>query len=220
MKLKNKFAAALLLLSTTGLAFGQTALLTTVSDFTDGGPCIGNSGLGPANPAVVVATPAGGSIQVGSFKARIHSVEADTPISFQLHISNSGIPGDFVGTLGSITTLGSDTYELYTMTLASPIPLAPETEYMIVASSEIQNSCAAGWSYADTAPTGVISYIGTRHLYEGSWIDREDNVQLELQGVAAPRPVVTAVPTLGEWSLVLLGLAAAGAGARQLRRRS
>ncbi|RRD56138.1 IPTL-CTERM sorting domain-containing protein, partial [Comamonadaceae bacterium OH2545_COT-014] len=30
---------------------------------------------------------------------------------------------------------------------------------------------------------------------------------------------VTAVPTLGHWSLMLLGLAAAGLGARRLRRR-
>ncbi|RRD56416.1 IPTL-CTERM sorting domain-containing protein, partial [Comamonadaceae bacterium OH2545_COT-014] len=30
---------------------------------------------------------------------------------------------------------------------------------------------------------------------------------------------VTAVPTLGHWSLMLLGLAAAGLGARRLRRK-
>lgn len=34
-----------------------------------------------------------------------------------------------------------------------------------------------------------------------------------------PPPVVTAVPTLGEWGLMLLGRAAAGLGARRLRRR-
>lgn len=35
---------------------------------------------------------------------------------------------------------------------------------------------------------------------------------------SSPPPKVTAVPTLGEWSLMLLGLLAAGLGARKLRR--
>ncbi|MEZ5607980.1 MAG: IPTL-CTERM sorting domain-containing protein [Burkholderiaceae bacterium] len=38
--------------------------------------------------------------------------------------------------------------------------------------------------------------------------------------VAPPAVTVAPVPTLGEWSLALLGLAAAGLGARRLRRRS
>ncbi|MBP6779474.1 MAG: IPTL-CTERM sorting domain-containing protein, partial [Ottowia sp.] len=49
-----------------------------------------------------------------------------------------------------------------------------------------------------------------------------DGNDVVLKLVAAPAPGgggrVAAVPTLGEWSLLLLGLLAAGLGARRLRR--
>lgn len=58
---------------------------------------------------------------------------------------------------------------------------------------------------------------GTPHeSYEGVGTHfAMDNLDVD---VAYVSPSVTAVPTLSEWSLMLMGLAAAGLGARRLRR--
>ena len=44
-------------------------------------------------------------------------------------------------------------------------------------------------------------------------------ISLQVPGPPPPPPTVTAVPTLDQWSLLLLGMATAGIAARRLRRR-
>ncbi|MEZ5606372.1 MAG: IPTL-CTERM sorting domain-containing protein [Burkholderiaceae bacterium] len=91
-----------------------------------------------------------------------------------------------------------------------------------------------------TAPVAWYANSGNRVLYDSTggngaraFGDAAGGVQMNITNWSAPQPfsgacsalppppaAVAPVPTLGEWGLALLGLAAAGLGARRLRRRA
>ncbi|MEZ5642455.1 MAG: IPTL-CTERM sorting domain-containing protein [Burkholderiaceae bacterium] len=200
-------------------AFAQTTLYTTLPANPSGGPCFGNGNLA----AVEIATPAGSTYQIGSAQVAMHHA-GDGTASFTVTVysDNAGTPGTAVATIGTAAGHGVGTQDVYSLTPATPISLSPSTNYWIVASSTSTDSCAFGWTYPASAPSGVFSYVAEAQYFSGSWQNRTgQHFALELLGPgAAAAAVAVAVPTLSEWALLLLAALLGMMAIRQTWRRS
>jgi len=89
----------------------------------------------------------------------------------------------------------------------------------ITTNSSSAESDIPGLAFHVTAPGEFISSITvTVEADAGAFGIAQFGIGTDAPPVP-PAPTVTAVPTLGQWSLLLLGLTAAGLGAARLRRR-
>lgn len=175
---------------------------TTLPGPDGGGWCFGNGNLA----AVGVRIPAGSDYTLNQIQVKLHDTSGGgTPFTISVYDNNSGLPGSAVATIGSGT--GTTTFGLYTLTPSSPITLLAGTTYWITASSSSTNSCAFGWSYIGTDPTGsFFTYVGEEQYYSGgAWNNRDGSYQqLEINATPASAPLP--IPTLSTWGLLLLAM--------------
>ena len=206
----------LLVLSSMGVVHAQILYSTLPAD-PDGGPCFGGGNLA----AVEMATPTGAPYQINGATVRMHHAD-DAAASFTVAVytNNAGVPGTLVGTVGTAAGNGLGTMDLYNLTPASPIALSASSNYWVVASSTSADTCAFGWTFNASTPSGIFTYVAETQFFGGSWDDRTgEHFALELNGqVVAPAGSIAPVPTLSEWALVLMLSLVAFMAARRLRR--
>ena len=111
--------------------------------------------------------------------------------------------------VGYYGTLNDGTMAVYS---GSFNPAAPATGCVASVDDNATMTLAAG-----TYTLVMSSYEGTNGDIPGAFRYTVDGPAAVT--FAAPVPTVQAVPTLSEWSLLLLAASAAGIGARRLRRR-
>lgn len=206
----------LLVLSSMGVVHAQILYSTLPAD-PDGGPCFGGGNLA----AVEMATPTGAPYQINGATVRMHHAD-DAAASFTVAVytNNAGVPGTLVGTVGTAAGNGLGTMDLYNLTPASPIALSASTNYWVVASSTSADTCAFGWTFNASTPSGIFTYVAETQFYGGSWSDQTgDYFALQLDGaLVAAGGSIAPVPTLSELGLALLLLMVATVAARRLRR--
>ena len=221
-------AASLLLIC--GYAHAQSELVyTTFPGPGQGGWCIGQ---GDTWAGVAVQTPAGAPLGIEQVELRLSDETTDgpgSPFSLNLYLDDDGTPGDFVSTIGNGTGEGGgpgSSFEIYTITPEVPVPVDAETVYWILAETDVTGfSCAFGWSYNGTEPSGTFEYVGERNRFGASETDRT-GTYMQLQITAGPlagdapdeRPSAIAVPFLSLWGLLFLTSLMAIGGILVLRR--
>ena len=110
-----------------------------------------------------------------------------------------------------------------------PSQLAGDTNYVIPPGTYATTEVGDAGVIAPAATTSLLATFAGAQI-NGDWTVRVSDcyfsdstsvtaVSLDIEGTTAVTPPasVTAVPTLSEWSLMLLGLLAAGLGMRRLR---
>jgi hypothetical protein len=217
LKFRNLLLTTALSMAGLGAVHAQTVLYTTLPGPEDGGPCFGNANFA----AVQLATPAGAPYQIGSAEVRMHHAnDASAAFTLTVHADNAGEPGAAIAPLGTMAGHGLSTYDLYTLTPASPVNLMASTSYWVVATSSSTDGCAFGWSRPGSTPSGVLTYVNERQFFSGGWNERlGQHFVLELRGVSAAPAAAVPVPTLSGWALLLLAASLGVFSLRRLRRQ-
>ena len=181
-----------------------------------GGTLAGEATVGDANGkfATPITVQAGGTLIPGTLNSA----------SGTLTVAEGGVTAQ----AGATLRFGLDNADNSRLAAAGPIDLGGATLALELAPG-FAPAAGQQWTLVDNtgaAPVQGRFAQGTTISLPGYAFEIDyaggDGNDVVLPLVAAPAPGgggrVAAVPTLGEWSLLLLGLLAAGLGARRLRR--
>ena len=181
-----------------------------------GGTLAGEATVGDANGkfATPITVQAGGTLIPGTLNSA----------SGTLTVAEGGVTAQ----AGATLRFGLDNADNSRLAAAGPIDLGGATLALELAPG-FAPAAGQQWTLVDNtgaAPVQGRFAQGTTISLPGYAFEIDyaggDGNDVVLKLVAAPAPGgggrVAAVPTLGEWSLLLLGLLAAGLGARRLRR--
>ncbi len=223
------FCAAGLLSLASAPALAQTSI-DTITGW-DGTNSIGSFGVtNTATYGQTITVPAGAS-PLNSFSFEIGHCGA--PVTFRGLVyawDGSKATGPSLYTSAPQTLLNSSAFQLVTFTSgALALPPGP---YVLFASTSNDQAGAPSSACRWGSMRNNTAYAGGQFVFMNNgpdasrwittaWSGISEDLAFRVVGLYAP-PVaaVTAVPTLGEWGFLLLGLAAAGAGAHRLRRRA
>ena len=212
---RSLFCALLLGLLGSGSAFAQLYSSTSVGP----GSCLSPAGT---NAATDITTPAGTAYQITSATVSIRDAAAGSQLTVSVYSDAGGAPGASVAPLGTVLLTGAGATTL-TVTPGGPVPLTPGTRYWIVVSTNSAGACNVSWDFG-TGPAGTFTHAAdATYPVGGPWTPNPGaNFATTLAGGpvgAGAGGATTAVPTLSQWALLLLGGLLALVAFRQTRRR-
>lgn len=184
------FALGLMLLAAASVHAQSEVVYTTFPGPEQGGWCIG---FGDRWAGVAVRTPEGEPLAIEQIELRLSDESTDgpgTPFSVNLYLDDGGVPGDFVSLLGNGTGVGGGpgaSFEIYTVAPTAPVPVEPDTVYWLLTETDITElvSCAFGWSYNGSEPSGAFSYVAERNRF-GTVENDRTGTYMQLQITAGP----------------------------------
>lgn len=135
-----------------------------------------------------------------------------------------GFDNDGVGRLSqNITTAAGATYSV-SVWVSTSGPVPPNTASIRLGEANTPLACTVGAVGVWVQCTGSFTVAGTSERLDLLFSTASSSGTLAFDDVTVtqtggPAATVQAVPTLGEWTLLALGLAAGGLGLRRLRRQ-
>lgn len=215
---RSLFCGLLLALLGTGVAQAQTTLYTS-APMSGAGSCLSPTGT---EAATDITTPAGTAYQITSASVGVNDFAATaSQLTVSVYSDASGAPGASVATLGTAALSGAGSVTL-NVTPAAPVALTASTRYWIVVSTNSTGACDVGWHFG-SSPSGLFTHSADANLAGGTWSSNPGaNFEVSLLGVPVTPGTGTAVavPTLSEWTLLLLAALLGLMAIRQTRRRS
>ena len=175
---------ATLLISSTTRA---EVALSTISDLEQGGICFGDQpdvGTAP-NWAAVGFTTASVEAGIDSVRVRLNDQSSGGAFTATLHSGSDNAVGSAITEIGAgVGTMegAQTTFDIYTLTPSSRIPLSSNTNYWIVMTSSVSASCAMSVSAGGLDSAGsLFTYLGTRNRYDETIYDNSSAGVLQFE---------------------------------------
>ena len=178
---------AALLISSTARA---EVALSTISDLEETGLCLGDQpdvGTAP-NWAAAGFTTASVASGLDSIRVRLNDAASNQgAFTATLHAGSDSAVGSAITEIG--TGLGTHqegqagTFDVYTLTPPSRIPLNANTSYWIVMTTSVSAACPMWFSLGGLDPAGgLFTYLGSRNRYQENILDNSNSgvVQFEI----------------------------------------
>jgi hypothetical protein len=163
--------------------------LSTISDLEKSGLCLGDQpDVGTAaNWAAAGFTTATVASGLDSIRVRLNDASSNQgAFTATLHAGTDAVVGSAIAEIGSgFGTQESGqpgTFDVYTLTSPSRIPLSANTNYWIVMTSGVSAACPMYFSVGGLDPSGsLFTYLGPRNRYEQTIYDNSSAGVLQLE---------------------------------------